>query len=208
MNQSPWSSVKSQSHEQRVGVTPRPSPIPAGAPRPWEGSVKGGRGSGRMEPSIFLSCVGGSDPVSASGSPMLPPRQLPGLTARTNVGIRASAAPGCGGAARHSDGHGQGLCSLTCAVQTPQPRDTVQERLPAKEGLCCRTEPVRQRLWGTHACWRVHGAVTVAEPTRGHGTAPTARFGARSRAKRRAGCKQCVDFAFSSTPGVFKYLFF
>ena len=116
MNRSPWSSVKSQSREQRVGVTPRPSPVPAGAPRPWEESVKGGGGSSRTEPSVFLSCVGGSDLVSASGSPALPLRWPPGLTARTNARVGALAAPSCYGAARHSDGDGQGLCSLTCAV--------------------------------------------------------------------------------------------
>lgn len=54
-------------HPLRLCQTPVPSAEggtdPPGPPRPWEGSVKGGRGSSRTQPDIFLSCVGGSDLV-------------------------------------------------------------------------------------------------------------------------------------------------
>ena len=173
MNRSPWSSVKSQSREQRVGVTPRPSPVPAGAPRPWEGSVKGGGGSSRTEPSVFLSCVGGSDLVSASGSPALPPplaAQPHGEDQRQGRSL-GSARLLWGCTPQRWRWAGVVLANL-CRMNAPASGHRAG-RLSAKEGLCCGAEPVRQRLWGTHACWRVHGAVTVAKPTQGRGAHST-----------------------------------
>lgn len=123
-------------------MTPLPSPVPAGVPQPWEGSVKGGGGSGGTEPSVFLSCVGGWDPVCASGSPALPLRQLPSLTARATAGLGHSAAPT--GAAGHS-----GKDEQVCARE-PVP-DEHPELGSMQEGLCCGAEPVGQRLCGAHA---------------------------------------------------------
>lgn len=168
-------------------MTPRPSPVPTGAPRPWEGSVKGGGGSSRTEPSVFLSRVGGSDPVSASGSPVLPLRRPPGQHQR-----RAQS-PNSHGACMASRRRRAGvMLTNLCRTNVPASGHPAGQLL-AKEGPCCRAEPVRQRLWGTHACGRAHGPVPMAEPTRGRGTRSThAPLGAHSH----AGCKQRVGFAF------------
>lgn len=105
MNRSPWSSVKSQFHEQRVGVTPRPSLVPAGAPRPWEGSVKGG--GGRSPAFSFPAWVARTRCLRQEAQ-RYPCAGHPASTVRASTGVGASAAPGRGGTARHSDGDERG----------------------------------------------------------------------------------------------------
>lgn len=107
----------------------------------------------------------------------------PGVCIRKPSYPRASCpAPGPGPALgsepRQHHGH-TGLCWIMRAVPSLGQR---------AQGLCCRAQPIPQRLWGAHGCCGAHGAIS---------TAPMPRFLAHSR----AGCQLCRDFAFSSTAG-------
>lgn len=94
--------------------------------------------------------------------------------------------PAPGSEPRQHHGH-TGLCWMTYARAVPSLGQRAQ-------GLCCRAQPIPQRLWGAHGCCGAQGAIS---------TAPTSPFLAHSR----AGCQLCRDFAFSSMPGVFQCLF-
>lgn len=117
-----------------MGAAPRPPLVPAGAPQPWEGSVRGGRGSSRTEPSVFLSCVRGSDPESASEAQ--PPLCQPPLC--------QPPAPGQG------QQQGQSFSSAmdTQTVLDDLCQSSAQPRAPGTETLGCP-----RLLWGTRSLW-------------------------------------------------------
>lgn len=92
-----------------------------------------------MEPSVFLPCVGGSDPVSASGSAAL---SLP----------------------KPSQRRGRGLCSLTCAVLHPslaarEEGSVLQGRAWLTETLGCPC-----LLWGAQK--QAHSTHSTHTPAR------------------------------------------
>lgn len=122
-----------------MGATPRPLLVPTGALQPWEGSVRGGRGSSRTEPSVFLCCVGGSDPVPASGSSVTP---VPAAQPHGQSQHRA----------QRTWTH-TGLCWITCARAVPSLGHSPQRLWGADCGAhrAMGTAPTPQFLAHSHA---------------------------------------------------------
>lgn len=153
-----------------MGAAPRPPLVPAGAPWPWEGSVRGGGGSSRTEPSVFLSCVGGLDLMCAPGSPNTPvPVPAPGSEPRQCHGHGAVLDSPC----QSSTGHGvcvgvtqrlwgaHGCCGAHGAMGTaPTPRFLAHS--PAGCQLC--RDFASSPTPGVFQCLFSYGAAPVLPP--------------------------------------------
>lgn len=188
-------------HPLRLCQTPVPSAEggtdPPGPPRPWEGSVKGGRGSSRTQPDIFLSCVGGSDLVWSTFEQEARCHPVPAAWPRgedQKGGQSLGRAWSCGAAPQASR-----ICApVPAPYECPglnAAHGSAWQRLGSAEAQSLRRTLGSPSSTGTGDCRRAHGVVVEAANT--STTAPINVCG-RRLCHGASPHLRSVDFTFSS----------